>query len=113
MVEKQQLKIMHKTSSMKKGRYNWEIKACKGSLKQNLCENKDDQLFNATMKLYHKTLQHPCYNKRKMEIHVLIRGKGLTKTLMLLEKQDQRDKPLFLRTTLKSISYFRKTKFQD
>ena len=36
------------------------------------------------MKLY-QTFQHPFYNQRKMEKHILIKGKGLRETLPLLE----------------------------
>ena len=76
-------------------------------MKRNSFENKDDELFNAIMKLY-QTLKHPCYNQRNMAKHILIKSKGLRKTLLVLEKQDQMDKLLFSRTTLKSISYLRK-----
>ena len=45
------------------------------------------------MKLY-QTFQHSCYNQRRDNKTHLIKGKDLRKTLLLLGKQDQRDKLL-------------------
>jgi len=62
-------------------------------------------------KCNHETLsnlQHLCNNQRNMAKHILIKGKSMRNALPRLEKQDQWDKLLLLRTILKSISYLRK-----